>query len=1132
MRAFCERWACLGVVMIGLFAGGLLYGQIISSSIVGSVVDASGAAVPGVKIAVTNTGTNISVETTTGESGTYSITNLMTGTYSVTATKDGFRTFQVTGIEVQAAASVRQDVRLQVGAVHQTVQVSGAAPLIQTESPTLGGTISSRQITDLPFAVQAIDGLLSLVPGAQTAWGASNPQTGGTTHWGGNNFTMNGMSVNDSGNGGSSYSYGLGLVNLPDISSLQEFQVKSGNMNAQYRDVGTVMLVTKQGTNQFHGSAYEYNENRSLNANTFLLNAAGQPRPFFLRNQFGANLGGPIIRDKAFFFFDFAGLRQSESSTPNLNLPSMAMRQGDFSVLCSSYDSNGVCNNPNGTQLYNPLNGQAFAGNVIPSQMITSQAKTLLGYLPAPTVANSAGLPFGTPNYVGLVPVSHAVNTYTARGDYQISASDRLFAVWNRNIGFPWSQPLGTPPTYGNATNFGYRDNSINANETHIFSPTTLNDLRIGWFDHASIRSGQNLNFDPTSLFPQLTPSANRGLPTMNMSGAYANISDYGKGYYGPEYDVEISDNFTHVRGSHTFQAGIDETGYKQYSRNPNAPLGSFTFNGQWTGNKGWPGQPQSQGNALADFLLGTANSSSTGVVGTDEIEYGRDWEFYGQDTWQATRKLTVYYGVRYMYQSPWQIRDNMQTHLDITTNQLVLPQTSSTATLPANASAALFAAFPFATTAALGIPLQYINPDKNNWAPRVGFAYRPFGSGNTVVRGGYGVFYNFEPVFIGARDDNLNPPWGGTALNFSTSLPGQPTAPFLPDITFQNPFPSSNQLNSVPSHPTIYMMDRSFVNPVTQQWNLTVERQFGSNWMLRGTYFGSQAHHLQWFFGDINVPVTQTPNATIQNQRPLQPWATIDATRSGGKQNFNQLQLEAQKRFSYGLFFQAEYQWTNSLDNVDFVGGPQDWHSPNLDYGNTSYLRRHQLVVNYIYALPVGRGRTFLSNSSGVVNQVLGGWQVSGITTFGGGLPFSVNFNVPSTYVGWWGGRADRLSGSPYSGQQSGHNITSGVQWFNPAAFAPPQPWNWGNSARDTLFGPGLQNWDLSLMKTFTLPVEQLKLQVRGDFFDAFNHFNLSNPSSSIADTRDGGPAAPTAGKIFGGSGNRVIQVGMRIEF
>ncbi|HKT10954.1 MAG TPA: carboxypeptidase-like regulatory domain-containing protein [Terriglobia bacterium] len=1140
MRAFYEKWMRLGIVVIGLLTGGLLYGQIISSTVVGQVNDSSGAVVPNATITVINQGTGMSVTSVTDSAGTYSVPNLQAGVYTVTATKTGFKTFRSTGINVLSAQSVRVDVRLQIGAAHQVVSVSGMAPLVNTESATVGGSITTRQISDLPFALQNIDGLMNLVPGAQISWGWSSPQTGGGTHWGSFNFTMNGVQANDPGNGAAAYSYGLGSVSLPAIGSFQEFKVDAVNTNAEYKQLGTVTMVTKAGTNQFHGEVYEYNQNKSLTANTFQNNALARPRSPFVRNQFGADVGGPIWRNKAFFFADYSGMRNRFYSQDSLVFPSMAMRQGDFSALCGAFDSSGVCTDPNGTQLYNPQTGQTFANNMIPGSMIAGQAKTLLTFLPPPDVTNTAGLPDGAPNYFGLVSTAQDVNSADLRVDFQLSDRDSLYGIYSRNVGDPWEWALGYPSTYGNASNFGYKTFNYTLVETHTFSPSMVNELRLAYFNHPGIRSGVNLGFDPRSLFPGLTASPNRGLPTMTISGYTGMFHDYGKGYYGQEPDLEYTDNFTYVKGKHTFKFGADETGYKNYGPNPNAPLGTFTFNGQWTGNKGWPGQPQSVGNAFADFLLGDVNQSTTGTAGVFEGVYSsREWDFYAQDTWQASPKITLYYGVRYQYQRPWKWQDGYSTYFDFNTNKLALPQNSNTPTLPPfGASSVLFNAYPFTTTQALGLPAFYMESDKNNWGPRFGIAWRPFGGTRTVFRGGYGVYYNFVPTFVGARDDVLNPPWEGglggfSGLNYDTQLPGNPTSPFLPDITFADPFPAALQVaGGAAPHPTIFSMQRDFKNAVVQQWNVTGEHQFASNWMTRVSYVGSQTHHLQWFFGDVNVPLKQTPNESIQNQRPLQPWANFDATRSGGKQNFDQLQVELNKRFSNGFMVQANYQWTRSLDNVDLVGGPQNWHFPNLDYGNTPYVRRHQIVLDYIYELPFGSGRQWLSGLHGVGQAVLGGWELSGITSYGTGLPFSVNFSVPSGYVGWWGGRADRVSGSSlYSGQQSGHDIFSGVQWFNTGAFAPPQPWTWGNSSRDSVFGPGFWDWDMSLLKNFKI-TERVGLQFRGDFLDAFNHFNLGNPGSTIADTRDGGTPVASAGKITTGSGNRVIQVGAKLTF
>ncbi len=1109
-----------------LFASSVLTAQNITSTILGLVTDSSGAAVPAAEITVTNEGTGISVKASTDASGAYSAPSLLAGVYTVTVSKAGFQTFKMTGVQVLSTQTVRVNASLAVGEVQQSVTVTGEAPLVTTDSQTIGATIDAKRMNDLPLAQQSIDMLIALVPGAQVA--GSAPQTGGATHWGATNFTINGVAANDFGNGAGAYSFGLGMISLPPIQSMAEFKVEAYNTNAEYRNLGTITMVTKSGSNAFHGGAYEYLQNKVLNANSFLNNARGQKRPPTVRNQFGFNIGGPIVRNKAFFFFDYSGMRNRMYSTPQLTYPSMAMRQGDFSAT--------------GTQLYDPWSGTPFPNNRIPANMITKQAQVLTKYMPAPnTATNTAGLPNGGQNYFGLVSTAQDMNAVDVRIDYQIGSKDQLYGVYTRNIGDPWEWYLGFPETYGNASNYGYKTFGYSLVENHTFSPRAINDFRASWFDHPNIRSGVNLDFDPRSIFPQLTESPNRGLPTINMTG-YTGIIDRGKGYYSHAANWELMNNFTYVRGRHTFKAGASSGTYKSYAPNPNAPLGSFSFSGQWTGNRGWPGRPTSQGNAFADFLLGTANSSSTGFAGVFEgVYWSWDTEFYAQDTWQVTPRLTAYFGVRYMYQTPWNWQNGYSTYWDPATNRLALPQDSDTPVFPpVGASRAMFDAYNFTTTKALGLPSRYMVGDKNNWGPRVGFAYRPTADNRTVIRAGYGVYYNFNPVYVGGRDDVLSPPWVGglggfTAANYLTQLSGKIQQPFLPDVTFADPFPA--KLQAVPGaskNPTIYSIQRDFKHAVVQQWNLTLERQVGNDWAGRITYAGSQTHHLQWFFSDINVPTVQTPNVPIQAQRPYQPWARILTTRSGAWQNFNQLQLSASKRYSQGFLFQAEYQWTRSLDNADYVYGPMIPEKPQLDYGNSANIRRHVLTFHYLFELPIGRGKPLLGGINKFADAFIGGWQLSGITDYRTGAPFSVRFQVPSSVIGWWSAnnRADTVPNADfYAGQGSGHDIIKGIPWFNTNAFAPPQKWQWGNSSRNMLFGPGSWNWDITLAKNFGL-TEGVTLQLKADFLNAFNHFNLWNPTSTIADTRDGGPPIANAGKITGGSGSRVVQVGARLSF
>ncbi|HYL35072.1 MAG TPA: TonB-dependent receptor, partial [Bryobacteraceae bacterium] len=1106
-----QRWMLAAALMgIFTFSCSELYGQNITGSIVGQVADPSGSAIPGAEVTARSTETGVAAQTTTDTYGSYSIPNLLASTYEISVRKDGFQTYTVRGIELLSAQTLRQDIKMQVGAVQQTVEVVGQALLIRTDSQTIGNSVGSRQVADLPLAGRSIDSLMALAPGMVTS--GTNPRISGSSYWGGTNFSLNGVAVNDSANsraqGTSGVSNFVG-ANFPAPDSLQEFKIESGDQNAEYRNVASVLMVTKQGTNAFHGLAYEFLQNTSLNANTLLLNATGQPRAPSHLNQFGADLGGPLLRNRLFFYGAYRGIRNVFPGTTNLSFPSMAMRNGDFSALCTA-SSNGICGK--GTQLYNPFTGAPFPNNQIPANLITKQATSLLGFLPAPSNLSSPGLPNGSPNYIAPVPNNAGINGVDYRMDGQISSADSINGVFHWSRGSPWFLAAGGyPANYGNNEDNGYTNYTISATETHIFSPTAINEFRAAWVVLSNHHNGQNTDFNPASLFPQLPIRDNGGLPTMTMTGYTGMFSDAGKGYPFPKYDIEISDNFTKVHGRHTFKFGVDETGYKNYTRQGGEaltgttviPLGSFNFTGQWTGNKGWPGQPNSQGNAFADFLLGLPSATNFAGPQTDYQVTTRNWEFYGQDTFQVTSKLTLNYGVRYVYEAPWAVRDYRASYLDLKNNKLAIPADSNTIPNSPLAIPSLLAAYPFETTQQAGWPKSYSIPDKNNFGPRFGFAYRPFSGSKTVIRGGWGVYYDFYRSNASNYIDIFNPPWR-TGSTWSSALPGKPTAPFLPDLTFDNPFPSAAQ-SRAPSNPLIYMTGRNNVNPVTQQWNFTVEQQLGNNWMVRGSYIGAQTHHALYTREDINRPNVQVPNVPLQAQRPYQPWGEIDNTYTGAKVNFNQLQLEVNKRLSSGLLVQAEYSYTRSLDNVPVVGGAQNPNNNNGDYGNSDSVPLQVLAVNYVYDIPVGNGRTFhLPNKA--LDAVAGGWSVSGITAYRTGAPLSVSFTVPSNIIGWWGGRPDAVAGgSIYAGQSSSHEVINGVQWFNPDAFIAPQPWQWGNAQRNDVFGPGSWNWDIGVQKSFAI-TERHRVQLRSDFLDAFNHFNLGSPSSTIADTRDGG--------------------------
>lgn len=1043
-----QQWILLLTVTAGLLFGlgaGPVGAQVVRGSITGRITDPADAAVPGAHISITNEQTGVAAHTVSDNSGTYTVPELDPGMYRITTDKTGFRQEITIGVQLLAQQTLRQDIKLQMGSTNQTVEVAGHASLINTENATIATPITTLQLKQLPTTLQDIDSFLILAAGVGRATFNSAPQIAGSSHWGADNFTLNGVSVNDPGNGGGSYSFGLGGVNLPALGSLQEVQVGGIQMDARYSRIVNVQMVTKAGSNQFHGEAYEYLENTVLNANTFVSNAAGLPRAPFHRSEFGGNVGGPILHNKAFFFFDYDGVRQDIPVSIQNNLPSMALRQGNFSALCSTYNSSGQCNATGGVQLYNPQTGQPFAGNIIPASMITSQAQALLGFIPAPTNSTSPGLPQGTKlpqggteqyNYVSTLGQLFYVNKWDLRVDYQLSSHDSLFGVYSHSVGDPWFDPLGTPPTYGNGQNYGYKTYSLTGTETHIFGPKTYNALRGAWFDHENIRSGQNTSFNPYSLFPQLIASNNRGLPTMTMTG-YENIGDVGLASYTPEYDVEITDDFTRELGRHSLQAGVDETGFKIFTPGLGyTPLSTWTFNGTWTGNQGWPGQPQSIGNAFADFLLGYANSANTGSPALDQVLYSRDWEFYAQDVWQVTPNLTLNYGLRYVYQTPWVPRNNIATFFSFTANKLVLPEKSDTPTAPPGSVPELISQYPFTTTQALGLPLTFYKSARDNFAPRLAFAWRAFGKDNTVLRGGYGIYYNFNAAYIGFSLNKSNAPWAST-YTYNSKKPSKPTSPYLPDISFNLPFPSAS-LAGPSANPTVYAMNQNFKNARIQQFSLTLERQYGQSWATRISYVGNRTVDLPFTQYNTNVPIVQQPTVPLQSTRPYQPWGIIETTNNNNISNTDQLETEIQHRISNGLFLQGQYEWTNCRDEGPPTGsGPQIVDDPRLDYGNCPYLARHTFVGNYVYDLPFGQGRRWLQR--GMLNQVLGGWSVAGITTLETGPAFSVTFVAPSTYPGWISSRANSVPNvDPYL-KNHAHSPTA--SWLNPAAFVSPVP-------------------------------------------------------------------------------------------
>src|SRR5581483_10297652 len=706
--------------------------QNITGTILGTGTAASGGVIAATPVTILNEATNAQVQAITNDAGQYVAPNLAPGTYTIKVEKTGFKPSTVVGVRLLANRSTRIDVVLETGAVTQTVEVQATAPVVNSENATIGNIMESASITTLPLNGRTLDRLVRVSAGV-TSDSASNPRVAGSSYWGGIQFNVDGVSYNDTGNGGGAYSYRNGLSTLPSVDAVSEFTMDSNNQKAEFEASASVTIVTKAGSNEFHGSLFEFNRNKEYAAKNFF--ATGLPNPPYNRNEFGVTFGGPIRKDRTFFFFDYEGLRERFARTNTLSMPTQAMRNGDFRGLPTIVD---------------PLSGTPFPNNQIPDSRIDSRTKALLGYVPLPNLPGVG--PMGSQNnYVVNVGNISDVNRYGGRVDHRFSDKDTLWGNFQYSKGDPYFVAQNFPPTYGQWSNGGYHTESLNVTYNHTFSPTTINEARFGWLYHGSLRLGINTDFNPQTLFPQLYgPLPVGGLPEVNITG-YTSIGDYGGSARGKQYTNHYIDNLTHIRGKHTIKAGIDFANFRVTSPPgafglltsiaQEAAFGRFNFTGRYTNDDlTKPAQPA---HAFADFLLGDAANTYRATASATLLFYQTRYSAYVQDDWQVSPRLSLSYGLRYMVQTHWRERDNAMANLDFSTGKLMVPGGK----FPQQTIQRLVDTYPVQTTNG-----DILETDKNNFAPRLGFAYRPFSNNKTVIRGGAGFFYNTLPVFIGYR--------------------------------------------------------------------------------------------------------------------------------------------------------------------------------------------------------------------------------------------------------------------------------------------------------------------------------------------------------------------------------------------
>lgn len=1075
-------------ILVGLVLACASFGQNITGVILGTVTDTSGATVTGASIVIVNQDTNIEYRAVSSVNE-YTVTNLPPGTYSVKAELSGFRPSVTKDIVLLANRSARVNIVLAPGSLNQTVEVTSSAPVVNSEDATVGNILQSNAITTVPLNGRTVDRLIRISAGVTTD-NANNPRVAGSPYWGGISFNVDGVGYNDSGNGGGAYSYKHGLSTQPSVDAISEFKIDSSSMKAEFESGVSVTVVTKSGSNEIHGSALWFNRNREYAAKNFF--QTGQPKPAFNRNEVGATLGGPIIKNKLFFFGSFEDLLERSSlTTSGLSVPTDAMKSGNFAGLATIID---------------PLSGDPFPNNQIPNDRLDSRAQALAAKYPGPNLPGASG---GTlQNYIASVPNKYDVYRFGLRLDYRLSDNDSFFVNTNYSKGDPYFVAQNYPIGYGSWQNGGYTTKSINGTYTHTFSPTVANEVRFGYLSHASARQGMNQNFDPRSLFPGLYPVDYGGLPNINIT-SYTSIGDYGGAQVPPEDTPQYIDNLTIVRGKHTIKTGFDFAVYRVAS-NPsvsglgsgsvnNAGLGRFDFTGRYTSAT----TTAAPANAFADFMLGDANATYRSSANPAEVFSSTRYSAYVQDDIQVSSHLSLSVGLRYMLQIPWSERDGRMAQFDPASGKLYLAGNQ----YPSGTQQALVNAYPIAFAQSLGLSNTLIQTDKNNWQPRIGFAYRPFGDSKTVIRSGFGVYSSFLPLFIGFRQLGFSNPPFLLAETFESAAGRTPT------LTLANPFSGNSKLSP---NPSITAVQRNLQNAESYQWNFTVEHELAKNLGVRASYVGNRSTHLPWYNYPINLSQQQIPG-TLQPNRPYQPWADILVLASGGDSTMHELQLEATQRFSSGLTFQLEYAWTSSLDDTPTVGGPQDPYNVSADRGNTDGVRRHVFTAAYSYELPVGRGKAFLNNAGNALNALVGGWEIAGITYLRTGTPFSLG--ITATQTGWRATRPNANGSGALSRSDRGIS-----EWFDPSVYSLPTPFTYGNSARNGLFGPGDMVFDVSFLKNFSI-VERVKAQLRGEFFNFPNHTNLGNPATNIS-------VPSTVGRITSAGDPRQVQFGIKFLF
>ena len=1045
-------------------AAGALYGQSESASIVGTVTDSTGALMPSVTVTIRNTQTNAALNVQTAQDGNYASPPLRAGSYAVTAEAQGFSKV-IQNINLDVDQHARLDFAMKPGQVTESVVVEANAAMLETQSAAIGNVRTAQAINDLPLNGRDFMVLTYLTPGT------SSSGTGYTMSRGASNqLGLQGVSVNGIRNGDSTTyfdgvqsidnEYGV-MILLPPQDAIQEFKMQTSGRDATTGRTGgaAINLVTKSGGNDFHGTAFEFFRNSDLDARNYF-----DPHqiPAFHQNQFGASLGGLIIRNRTFFFVDIQKSYTIQGQSFLQTVPTTAEVGGDFSKLSS------VLYNPYSTTTSGGVTTRVpFGGNIISPNLISKIGQAIMNLYPAPNLPGAANnFSFNPPRT--LAPIAGDI-----RVDHRFSDADNAFVRFSNstsgNIVNPgyFPQFSGGPIFPGNYSSNG--DQTV-IGYTHVFSPTFLAEFRAGYsrLDNTGVNFNQGSDFMDKIGIPGIDGYGYQwqAVGVFSITGASTVGGTGNIPFVKATNNKQVSWHFNWIHDRHSIKWGYDLFRRGMNTVQMAAPSGSFSFTGQFTQN---PASPGGTGSGLADALLGLDASASLSVwqeTGTRRWEHG----LYVQDDYRVTNKLTLNFGLRWELATPW-----TEIH-----NRL------------ANFVPALDNVFPVGTSQ---IPQNTMyNANYLNFEPRFGAAYQ-LGS-KTVIRAGFGLFYDFTSESVNSLGNN-NAPFAGnlsitnnvTATNLTTGitplsagfLPYQPIGNFITAGTSVSYFPRND--------PDAMIMQRS----------VSLQQQLTSDTVLTVAYVGTEGEHLT-IYPNINQPVPGPGGAAARRLYPV--FSSITEISHGESTSYNALQVTGERRFSHGLAFLASYAWGHSIDITSTTagGGVQNPLCEKCDRGPSDFDIRHSLVLSWSYELPFGKGKAFGNAWNKPMDYVFGGWKFNSIDTFQSGSPFTVNSGTNTEGSGGGTQRAN-VVGDYHIPNQGPSPTANAVVWFNPAAFGAPAPFTYGNSGRNLIVGPGTNEIDLSLFKNIPLPLrEGMRLEFRSEVFNLFNKPQFDNPNESGA--------------------------------